>query len=154
MTKSTQDEFPGCGCLAGPSSLISLVLLAACIGLSLYIHYTWYLHVPINGQDAGETLVVIPSGATFDQASEQLQQVGLVKLPFYLKLYAVREGLDSRLQAGTYNVPPGLTPVELLELFTVGGGDAQVRLTVQEGHTLYHIADRVEKLGLANREVF
>ncbi|MBH25856.1 MAG: hypothetical protein CMH57_15725 [Myxococcales bacterium] len=154
MTEQPQEEDLGCGCLASFSSLASVALLVAFVGLSLYVHYTWYLHTPISDPDANETVVVIPSGASFDQASAQLEQVGLVKLPLYVKIYAVRDGLDSKLRAGTYSVPPGLTPIQLVDLLTTGGSDEQVRLTVPEGHTIYHVADRVEQLGLANRDVF
>ncbi len=137
--------------MIGPvAGLMALgVILASVLG----VHYTRWASSPIPGL-AEERVVVIPQGVGFGGVMERLEDAHLISRPWYFRALARQEGVDRRVQPGTYRVPARTSPRGLLALLGGGGEDDQVRLVVPEGFNIFQLADRLEALGLANRERF
>lgn len=133
--------------------LATLALLFLVLPLMLGLHWGSYTSTPVV-QGSEPVPVTIPAGASFDQVLQSLQEAGLVGNLAYFKLLARLRGADRRVRAGQYEVAPGSTPDQLLALITQKGAHGDITLTVLEGWTLYHTADRVAELGLASREDF
>lgn len=66
------------------------------------------------------TLFEIPKGVGLTQVGRALASRGWLKEPLYLRLEAWRDPASRRLQAGVYEVPPGITLRGLLRRFSTG----------------------------------
>lgn len=63
-----------------------------------------------------DKIFIIQSGETAKLVSDGLSKEKLIKDPEIFTDYLVYKGIDRLLQAGTYRLSPGLTPVEIAEL--------------------------------------
>ncbi len=130
--------------------LVVLVLLGASAILG---HAQRVLKSPIEGLEE-DALVVIAEGSDFSATMRSLEGAGLVTHPLYFRAMVWRRGADTKVRAGRYEIPVGSSPSELLDRITGSGPGGAVRLTVPEGWTMYHIADRVEASGIVDRGAF
>ena len=105
--------------------LLTLGLVAAAAGYGFLV---WKLHQPIG--TAGKTEFTILPGESVSQIGAKLDQVGLMDAAIFV-LYVRSKNLTSKIQAGRYEIPLVLTPVQVVELFQHGTFD--VRLTFLEG---------------------
>ena len=113
-------------------SLAYLLLLAA-IGLTLAAHdITRMLNAPLLIKE--RSVLSIPRGQAFDGLVRTWTAeawIG-VRTATYLRAYGRLSGVASRMQAGEYQVEPGLTPLSLLQRITAGEV-LQYELTLIEG---------------------
>ncbi len=119
------------------------VLLLAAAGAGLYIVYDNVQRERVAGM--GEPVAVdIPQGATGGDIAELLTKAGLIEHPFYFRV-AMRFSDEERfIRHGRYELPPGLSASQLLELLHEGPQlpvDAFVRVRVPEGMPLRRIAE-------------
>jgi UPF0755 protein len=127
--------------------------MALTVPLMVGLHWGWYTSAPlVRGQEPIE--VTITHGQTFEEVIAALRDAGLVGNLLYFKILASTKGADRKIRPGAYVIRPGTTPVQLLDQLTQSNQDAEVTLTVLEGWTLYHVADRVEALDLDSRDNF
>ena len=94
--------------------------------------------------DTSTLEITIPRGATLTAVAETLQARGLIRSAELFAFYARMSGRRRTIQAGTYDVPPGATNRELLELLSTGR-PALRRLVVPEGLFLAEVAATVEQ---------
>ena len=94
--------------------------------------------------DTSTLEITIPRGATLTAVAETLQTRGLIRSAELFAFYARMSGRRRTIQAGTYDVPPGATNRELLELLSTGR-PALRRLVVPEGLFLAEVAATVEQ---------
>ena len=80
----------------------------------------------------GETLYAIPPGTTLAGVAADLKRRGYLDKPLYLRLLARKRGEASRIKAGEFKLPAGITPPRLLDLF-VSGEVTQYAITIIEG---------------------
>jgi UPF0755 protein len=92
---------------------------------------------PMNTDDAGYRVVLKP-GATMDFVARELSKNGVIPIPQPLIWYARLKGLAHRIQAGEYWIPPGMTPVDLVEAL-VSGRVIQHPVTFIEGWTFREV---------------
>lgn len=98
--------------------------------------------------------VVIPRGTRWRQVVQIAQDQGLIRRPLYFDIWARRQGLPDRVKAGHYALVGPLSLAEFAESLTQGGIAEEVTLTVPEGLTIFHIADRLERAGIVDRADF
>jgi UPF0755 protein len=100
--------------------LLLVMIGVAAIGLiagGVYVHR--WLHQPLTGPS--EPLPYeLARGTSMRALARDLAALGIVDRPRTWELWARYTGDASRLRAGEYALTPGLTPVELLKLFTSG----------------------------------
>lgn len=82
--------------------------------------------------NAGPVVVEIPKGASFNNIVSILQTHHVEIQPFWFKLIAYRHNLADKIQAGEYELNPGLTSLQLLYQFA-GGKVKQYSVTFPEG---------------------
>jgi UPF0755 protein len=131
---------------------LALAVMLLLVPVMVAVHWLHYVSSPIPGLDAPVT-VDIPDGAGFGGAVKVLRDRKLVHNLEYFKLLARLEGADKALRPGVYKIPAKATPRELLERLTQGE-DVSDLVTLPEGWTMYHIADRLEAAGVVERGVF
>jgi len=98
---------------------------------------------PLSIPESGMALMV-ELGSTLKSVSAQLKQQQVLEKPLYLMLLARYLDLDSRIQAGEFQLQPGTTPEQLLHQLS-DGKVIQHDLTLIEGETFKEMMQRVSK---------
>lgn len=110
-----------------------LYLLICIIG---YVALSWsgFLYRPlISAQESPRSFIFI-SGSSVRTLSKQLQQIKVIKQPEFLLLLAKIKNVDRLLQAGEYQIDPGMTIGDLLGKMVRGEAVRHV-FTLVEGWT-------------------
>ena len=84
----------------------------------------------------------IASGSTANGIINRLHEEGILQEPSHVKLYLRTLAKDIQLQAGDYQFPSPISPVEVLELLQ-DGRKRTANLTLPEGWTRFEIAARI-----------
>ena len=92
------------------------------------------------------TVVFIPRGSGVQRITEILAGKGVLANDPRFPLLARVTGLGSRLRAGEFRLPPGLTPLEILRLLEQGRV-VQHRITIPEGWTVHQVASLLAARG-------
>ena len=87
--------------------------------------------------------IEIPRGQALGVTSRQLAERGVLDHPRWLEAYARATGVDARVKAGEYSIPPGSTPRSLLALFE-SGAVVQHSVTIVEGWTFRELRKALE----------
>jgi UPF0755 protein len=95
------------------------------------------------GPSATPITLVIERGATLNRISRQLVDGGVVSSVFVFRFGTRFEGVNTRLKAGEYLFPPGITPREVAALLASGRTVIR-RLTVPEGLTTQQVVSLVQ----------
>jgi UPF0755 protein len=114
-------------------------------------HFHHWSTTPATESDR---VVTVARGTGFDAVMDELGEQDLLGNRWYFLAMARVKRADRKVRAGQYVVPGGTTPMGVLDILTSRGRDGRLVLTVPEGFTIYHVADRVHRLGLAEREDF
>src|SRR5215203_1631869 len=128
-----------------------LLLILACAGSYLWLRHE--LQEPrLHGQS--EQYIAIPKGSTPDQIINNLEDLGVIRRGWLLRLYVRLTGSGQRLKAGEYRFPSPISPLGVLKKLEEGEQRLS-RLTVIEGWTRWDIAallTRIPELKLQNAE--
>ena len=133
---SKRGRFGGIGCLA------ILVLILAGVGW-LYYSRNWTGPGPARHP----TTVVVPQGATLAAAARELEKVGAVRSTTGFLRFARRFGSPDPIRAGEYEVSPGMSARDILDLLQ-SGRIVQRMITIPEGMPSIEVFERIagEKL--------
>jgi UPF0755 protein len=110
---------------------LSGAAFALALGGALTLYAWRQLNTPLPIPAEG-TWVEVTSGTPLRRVSADLAERGLLKHPQLLTLYARATGDATRVRAGEYQLPPGVTPISLLEKL-VSGQVYLHQVTVVEG---------------------
>lgn len=91
---------------------------------------------------AGQALVQIPDGATFQEVLDTLASRQVIGRPIFVHLYARARGLDRSVKAGTYHIERGAPVRQILDILTAGRVVTHP-MTIPEGLTLEGMAPRI-----------
>ncbi len=87
------------------SALIIVILLLALGGV-----VWWKLGtMPANSKDTTPQIFVIEKGEGMRSISSDLKSKGLIRDPIVFFLLTKKEGLDTKVQAGTFRLNPSMT---------------------------------------------
>lgn len=113
---------------------VSALLAIALIGLATLGSAGWWLVSPLPLPAAqGEPLdLSIPAGASARQIAQRIHDAGVNTPALLLHVMLRLSGQDRMIQAGSYEINPGMTPLELLGRL-VRGEQALRRVTLVEG---------------------
>lgn len=99
--------------------VIAIILLAGAAGVTAFSYAQHWLHQPIAGLN--EPLAYeLAKGKSMRALAADLHTRGIIEHPRLWALWARYTGEASRLRAGEYALTPGLTPLQLLHVFTTG----------------------------------
>ncbi len=119
----------------------------------LFIDLNNWARRPASPSASQQVLFTISPGQGADALAGRLSGLGLITSSWRFRLLARLKKVDRAIKAGEYKLSAGLTPSELLEVFTKGRVNLH-RLTIPEGYNLKQIAFRLEKSGLMKADVF
>lgn len=128
-----------------------LILILACAGALLWVRHE--LQAP-RLHSRNEQYIAIPKGSTPDQIINNLENLGVIRRGWMLRLYVRLTGSGQRLKAGEYRFPSPISPLAVLKKLEEGEQRLS-RLTVIEGWTRWDIAAllaRIPELKLQSTE--
>ena len=131
--------------------LIGTFCLFCALAAGLGWWYWDFLHTPAPG--LGQESVIILRGAGVREIGTILADKGLVKNDVRFLILARTSGLATRLKAGEFAVPRGLTPPEVLQLLA-RGKVVQYHVTIAEGLTMARIASILADKGWVEEKSF
>lgn len=128
------------------SSLLGLMVIG---GL---LYYNWLL-APVDRDGQAAVIVEVPNNSSSRDVSAILEQQGLIKSAKAFTVYSRYKGLDSKIKTGEFQLNPGLSTPEILQIIIK---DSQIfhAFTVPEGYTVEQIAVLLQEKGYANKEEF
>ncbi len=121
------------------------VLIAALIGVGIWVNGS--LTYPMNALSE-PVRVEIPKGMGGKQIVGLLHERGIVRRPDLVYWYLRYEGALQQVEAGTHEIPPGLSAVELAVAITRPAAAQEVTLTLIPGESVWEAAQRIEAAGL------
>ncbi len=131
--------------------LLGVSFFAALAGAALLaVNAFLFLRTPFGTQ--GQT-VVVDKGRSTTSVIEELYQKQIVSNPHFFKAYARLKNATSKIRAGEYAFPAGLTPPQVLDLL-LKGDFATRRITIPEGWNVRDVARALTQQGLVDEAKF
>lgn len=122
-------------------ALIVLLLLLACGGACGFGIFTVAvnLYQPAGSSDAPLVTFVIREGENTNEIGDDLQAKGLIRNALAFRIWARYQNLDTRLQAGAYQLSASMTIPEIVNTFLTNSPDA-IWVTIPEGYRVLQMA--------------
>ncbi len=98
-------------------------------------------------------IVVIPDGATFQQAATLLEREQLIRSRSTFVMLGKAQEADRKIQPGEYEFNGAMPPAEILSKLLTGRVLLHA-VTIPEGYTINQIADVLEEQRITNRSEF
>ena len=133
---------------AGIKALLALVLLAAVV-LVGSVWSSLFKNYPLEGQSS---LLTIGTGDTYSGFIDQLAKDNVVSFPIVLKLYQKFVIQDS-LKAGVYEIKPGMSVRDVLDMISDAKNAQMNRILVIEGTTFKDLITTLKQDDLVKKEV-
>lgn len=91
--------------------------------------------------------VMIPAGTGSSAIAQKLQEAGLIRNAEMFTFYLKYKGQGDKLQAGEYDLTPGMTLDSIIDVLNKGltVKEQGIKLTVPEGYTVKQIAEKVNQ---------
>jgi UPF0755 protein len=132
------------------TSLLALVIFAAGVGGVWF----WIAAFHDRAYPAGETVAVVPRGATASEVAALLGRAGVIGSPWVFRVLARWHGAGASVQAGEYRFAPHQTTAQILHQVTTGGKQVAVWVTIPEGFTAREIAATLAQRGVGEAPAF
>ncbi|NOZ27728.1 MAG: endolytic transglycosylase MltG [Chloroflexi bacterium] len=107
---------------------------------------------PAAETDAVVRFTVAP-GETATQIADRLEQEGLITDADLFRLYIRHEGIDAKLEAGEFELSPGMTIPEIAQALQQARA-REVVVTVQEGLRAEEVAELLEQSEVTDGDAF
>jgi UPF0755 protein len=121
--------------------LLFIVSVLAVVGVSYWIYTS--VNTPVAHAKA-DKFIEIPKGSTPNQIISKLAAEGIVKNETATLVYLRTFGEAEKLQAGEYQFPSPISPLQVLK--ELGKGEERTtRITIPEGFTRFDIAKRIHE---------
>ncbi|MBE7041143.1 MAG: endolytic transglycosylase MltG [Ruminococcaceae bacterium] len=130
--------------------LLVLVILAAVFFMSACSVISDY-HGSSKG---GVRTVTVAAGSGTAQIAEALEEQGIIKNPFWFRVFSKLGGHDGRYQPGIFTLHENAGYQEIFKMLTQPPETQFVTVTIPEGFELWQIADKLEQVGLIDRDRF
>ena len=100
-----------------------------------------------------QKIVVIPEGATFQQAAALLEREQLIRSRSAFLLLGKSQEADRKIHPGEYEFNAAMAPAEILAKL-LAGRVVLHSITIPEGYTITQIADVLDEHRITNRAEF
>ena len=115
--------------------LIIIIFFFAVLGWLYYIFFT-----PNYYKGNSPVRIEIEKGESLDQITNKLYKRGIIPNETSLKVAAFIYGAEKKIRAGRYEIPNGLSYLDLIELFLYGKADFLVDVKLYDGSRLRSMA--------------
>jgi len=125
-------------------SLISILMMSLVLVVGLG-GYFYLFSQPMNSGAVAKTQFVVPRGQAVSIIASRLKDEGLIRSSIMFRLAVKQKGLEGKLQSGSFQISPSMTPVEIALKLTQGTNDTWV--TILEGWRREQIATSLVEYG-------
>ena len=125
-----------------PRRFKKLVLTILIFLIGCFLWWTWAT-APVDKHSSTAQIFVIPKGQGIDDIAKNLKQAGLIRSPVAFKIYVIKSGLTSKIQAGDFRLKPSMDLSALTQELTHGTLDIWV--TLPEGYRREQIAAKLNQ---------
>ncbi len=129
-----------------------LIFTLSSLALSMVLYVVLQLVVPLP-EEKLNVEIEITKGMSAGKTYALLEEKGLLRDRNVLLMIAKLTGTDRKLKAGYYSFSDSGTPLQVF-LKLVRGKVIEYTVTVIEGDTIWDVADRLERSGIMERDVF
>lgn len=132
-----------------------LMLLISFLVLFLMACDTTAMREPVDPNQTESVLITVPSGATTTSIGKILMAEDLIQSENVFKIASKELGADGKMKAGDYRLSQAMSTDEIIEILLEGRVERNTfTFTIPEGFEIRQIVDRLESLGVINRELF
>ena len=132
--------------------LLILVLslgLVTVLGITLFNHLENNYFAPVSADTSEYKQVEIKTGSSLSGIATLLYEQGIIRNKFMFQLYADFNDKASNLQAGKYQLSPGMTLKQIMDILAAGdGGRKTIKITFTEGMTAEDIDTKLKTEGV------
>lgn len=112
-------------------------------------------YTPVDPSSNEEIVVKIPSGSTTTSIGETLYDNGLIQNVNAFKAKVKLMEVDGKMQAGDYKLSPSMDMETIISKIVSGDiYEETFIVTIPEGYEVRQIVDRLESMGVIDRDVF
>lgn len=122
--------------------LLSLGFITLAFGV-----VSWALQ-PVSNEIAESVRFIVPKGQAITIMGERLVEEGLIKHPLIFRAIVIKDGLSTKIQAGSFDISPDMSVSEIANHLTNGTQDTWV--TILEGWRAEEISESLEAQDLDN----
>ncbi len=119
--------------------------------------FSGWVYISLNknyySEDKKEVLFKVSQGDGVQLIAEDLQKEGIIENSFIFTGYVFLSNKKGSLQAGTYKIEPGMSVIDIVELFSSGDVVFET-ITIIEGWSLLDISNYFEEKGITTRDEF
>lgn len=134
--------------------LIVFLVVGALAGLAGYQMIRWAEAPVVSDSDrAPQKVVVIPEGATFQQAAALLEREQLIRSRSAFLLLGKAQEADRKIHPGEYELNAAMAPADILSKLVLGRVVLHP-VTIPEGYTFNQIADVLAEHRITDRAEF
>jgi len=133
-------------------SIARLLATLITIGILVLIWGFWQLYWASPDKDAEVTAITIEEGSSLVVVADSLKETDVINSKTIFRTYAAWKGLDTEIRAGKFNMKPGMSVVDVLEVLTVIQAEQENTLTFLEGWSLREVGYYLETEGVAQAE--
>ena len=138
--------------------LLISVALVWLVGSAGYRYVVNNYIAPVESDTSTVKTVQVKAGSSLSGIASLLHEEGIIRNKLVFQLYVDFNDMSSKLQAGTYDLSPGMTIEEVMETLVAGDGEETIlKITFTEGMTVTDIADTLVNKGMftnAERQEF
>lgn len=120
--------------------LFLLVLLAFLAFWAVGAYWNAQVHQPVAAESQDVVAFTIESGESGREVGQRLAEKGLIKSPFFLRLYLrLQNSRGTHIQAGEYQLSPSMSAAEIVKKISAGGS-FENKVTFVEGWRVEEMA--------------
>ena len=125
------------------------------IGFFLFISLIilWQIYAPQSLQSVPPVIYTVLKGQGNKEIAEDLKNQGIIKNPWFFRLYVVMSGKHQKLQAGSYEISPSISVAQIVKKLT-SGDVIKNTVTIIEGWNINDIGQYLESKKICTRADF
>jgi|AGTN01.1.fsa_nt_gi conserved hypothetical protein, YceG family len=121
--------------------LLISALLVWLVGSFAYNYINDNYVAPVESDTAAVKTIEIKTGSSLSRIATLLYEEGIIRNKLVFQLYVDFNDMSSKLQAGTYDLSPGMTIDEIMETLAAGdGAEDVIKIVFTEGMTIEEMA--------------
>ena len=133
--------------------LIVILLVPSLVAAGTYFFFQWSFLEPLDPSSQEKIIVEIAPGKTFTQICRLIQEKGIVRYSWGLSTIARIKQVDTRINAGEYELSSSMSPPQVLRKL-VSGDIVRRQVTLREGQTIWELGPALEKVGIITAKDF
>lgn len=132
----------------------ALILILVVIPLLVVGGVATFVSIKLSESYTGpDRVFVVKTGDTFGRINQRLFNEGIISDKRIFHYYAKYKGVMTKFQAGSFTIPKGANPTQVLDTLVYGQPNL-TSITIPEGKNMYEIARLLEAAGITSEKDF